>query len=163
MPIAPPSLLSFLPPGSRPLARRAAAALLALAVAALPSACSDEDFPSSTEPVTGSGLVYTLASVEEKALPATIIISQGTFTVVRGKLTLSPDSTWILSNAVTADGNAGAATSVTTLRGSYTRTGTTLTLSQQTGTAFTGTYSETAVSLTTVSALVVGGRFSYTR
>jgi hypothetical protein len=162
MPIAPPSLLSFLPPGSRPLAHRAAAALLALAVAVLPSACSDEDFPSSTEPVTGSGLVYTLASVEEKALPATII-SQGTFTVVRGKLTLSPDSTWILSNAVTADGNAGAATSVTTLRGSYTRTGTALTLSQQTGTAFTGTYSETAVSLTTVSALVVGGRFSYTR
>lgn len=146
-----------------PSARRSLATLAPLAAIALSLACSDDDFPSPTEPVTGSGLVYTLAAVEEKALPVTLVIGQGAFTVVQGKLTLSPDSTWIVSNAVTASGNAGSATSVTTLRGSYTRTGTALTLNQQSGTAFTGTYSESAVSLTTASALVVGARFSYTR
>lgn len=154
-----------LPSSSRraPWRRRSLAALAPLAAVALSLACGKNDFPSPTEPVSGNGLVYTLATVEDKALPVTLVIDQSTFTVVRGKLTLSPDSTWIVSNAITASGNAGSATSVTTLRGSYTRTGTALTLNQQSGTAFTGTWSESAVSLTTASALIVGARFSYTR
>ena len=152
-------------PSRRPApARRSLVALAAMAAVALSLACSGgDDFPSPSEPVTGSGLVYTLTAVEDKALPVTLVIDQGAFTVVSGKLTLSADSTWIVSNAITATGSAGSATSVTTLRGSYTRTGTALTLNQQSGTAFTGTYSDNAVSLTTASAVVVGARFSYTR
>ncbi|MEO7965318.1 MAG: hypothetical protein ABIT38_15530 [Gemmatimonadaceae bacterium] len=141
------------------------ARLASTAAVATTLACSSNDLPSATEPISGSGLVYSLVSVENKALPATVAIAPDVnVAVTAGKLTLAPDMTWIVSHVIASNTSASAAKSVVTLRGTYTLNGTALTMAQQTGnTSFTGTYSQTAVQLTTVVAQTPGTSFSYTR
>ena len=138
--------------------------LAALAAVLFPLACGGSTLPSATEPLSGSGLVYSLASVENKALPATVALTPDVNVLVeRGKLTLSPDSTWIMSHVVSTSPTGGSGTSVVTLRGSYRRAGTAISLSQQSVEAFVGTFSETAVSLTNKTTQMAGTSFSYTR
>lgn len=137
-----------------------------VAALALLMGCNNSDLPSATEPQTGAGLVYTLVSVENKAVPATVSIgADASAAVLSGKLTLSPDSTWIVSHVIAASTTVGAARSLVTLRGTYNRAGSALTLKQQAAgtTAFTGTYSDNAVQLAAVAASTPGTSFAYTR
>lgn len=144
---------------------RAGRKVMGAALVMLAAACSSSDLPSATEPLSGSGLVYTLVSVESKALPATVSIGQdANVAVISGKLTLAPDSTWIVSHVIATTTAANSPKSIVTLRGSYSRAGTTLTMKQTVGsTAFTGTYSDNLVTLTAVVANTPGTAFSYSR
>lgn len=152
--------MPMLPPFPRVFAH---AFLRAAVLPSLVAACGGSDLPSATEPVAGNGLVYTLVSVDNKDVPAAVAAGAAVFTVTRGKLTLAPDSTWIVSSLISGSGSGGAASGVTTSRGTYRRTGTALVLSQPAAEAFQGTYSDTRVTLTATGAQVIGTSFVYTR
>lgn len=139
----------------------AAPALLCLTVLA---ACTRADLPSTTEPVTGPGFVYTLVSVDSRSLPATVTVESNQYRVVSGKLTLSPDSSFILSNAITGPNPAGGiSTGVTTVRGTYSRTDGEIVLVQGSSEAFRGSYADNLVILSSSSSQVIGTSFRFTR
>lgn len=155
------------PPSSwarwRARARRAVAArsLFAVCVA---GGCSEGLGISTSEPVTGPGTVYAMASANEVTLPATFTIEAETIELRRGALTLGDDSTFIFSYAQRSGLTGSRLTDGTvTVRGQLKRSGTTLVLLQQQDTAFTGTYAATTVNLQVRRAAVTGERFVFVR
>lgn len=128
------------------------------------AACGVEEVVSPTEPVTGPGTVYALASTNDLALPASFNQDGNAIQVRKGALTLAPDSTFIFSIALRLSANgAQASNSTTTFRGSYTRTGDQLALQHDGDTLFLGSYAPTNVSLQRASAQVAGSRFVFVR
>jgi len=140
------------------------ARLALAAAAAITAACGVDEIVSTTEPVTGPGTVYALASTNDLTLPATFAQDGNAIQVRKGALTLAPDSTFIFSIAVRVSANgAQASNSTQTFRGSYRRTGDVLTLRQERDTIFRGTYAPTNVALQRGSAQVAGSRFVFVR
>jgi hypothetical protein len=125
---------------------------LALAAVVFLAACLDK-LTTSLEPETGSGQVYTLITVNDMSVPAVIYSGQTRIEVRRGALTLAPDSTWIVSYLMHTTTGGSEQSNISTLRGVYSLTNASLTLTLSAGTAahFTGTYSTTDVSLQDVS------------
>lgn len=148
-----------------PIARRGARAVAgaALAAGAL-AACSTDEIISTTEPITGPGTVYVLASANELNLPATFV-AEGTSTEIRkGALTLGPDSTFIFSLALRTSQNGSTPSSgTTTMRGILQRSGDALALVAQGDTLFAGTYAPNTVHLLRGKAQVVADRFVFAR
>ncbi len=130
----------------------------------LVAACHLSDPVSTSEPITGPGTVYALASANDITIPATFT-DEGTQVEIRkGALTLADDSTFIFSLALRVSTNGSLPTNNTsTLRGTYSRTGTAMTLLQMGDTLFAGTYSPTSISLLRQAAQVAGDRFSFVR
>jgi ABC-type taurine transport system ATPase subunit len=143
---------------------RPLAPLALVAAVAVVAACSAEEIISTTEPVTGPGVVYALASTNDRTLPATFTQDGNAFEVRKGALTLAPDSTFIFSIAlrVSASG-AQPSNSTQTFRGTYQRSGDAVALRQQGDTLFLGTYAPTSVSLQRGTAQVAGNRFVFVR
>jgi hypothetical protein len=134
------------------------------ALFALVAACRSSDLVSSTEPITGPGTVYALASANDITLPATFTQEGASFEIRKGALTLGTDSTFIFSLAVRSSVNGSLpATSTTTFRGTFTRDGTTVTLLQMSDTLFRGTYSPNSVTLLRQAAQIAGDRFAFVR
>jgi len=128
------------------------------------SACSPHDVVSTTEPVTGPGTVYALATANELSLPATFQLEEAIIEIRKGALTLGTDSTFIFSIALRAALNGGQPNnSTTTFRGTLKRSGDVLALVQTADTMFVGTYSPNAVSLSAVSADVAIERYVFVR
>lgn len=135
-----------------------------LSAVALVASCRLSESVSPSEPVTGPGTVYALASANEITLPATFTQEGSSFEIRKGALTLGPDSTFIFSLALRSSVNGSQpANSTTTFRGEFTRTGDALTLTQMGDTLFRGTYAPTAVSLLRQAAQITGDRFSFVR
>ncbi|MEP7383072.1 MAG: hypothetical protein ABI910_15385 [Gemmatimonadota bacterium] len=131
---------------------------------ALVAACRISEVVSTSEPLTGPGTVYALASANEITLPATFTQEGGSFEIRKGALTLGTDSTYIFSLAVRSSTNGSQpANSTTTFRGSFTRTGDALTLLQLGDTLFRGTYAPTNVNLLRQAAQITGDRFTFVR
>ncbi len=136
------------------------AALLALVAAA----CHSTDLVSTTEPITGPGTVYALASANDITLPATFTQEGASFEIRKGALTLGTDSSFIFSLALRSSVNGSIpANSTTTLRGAFTRDGATITLLQMGDTLFRGTYSPNSVTLLRQAAQITGDRFAFVR
>lgn len=148
-----------------PITRRGVRALVgaALVTGAL-AACSTDEIISTTEPTTGPGTVYALASANDLNLPATFV-AEGTSTEIRkGALTLGPDSTFIFSLALRTSQNGATPTNgTTTMRGTLQRSGDALALVSQGDTLFAGTYSPNTVHLLRAKAQVVADRFVFAR
>jgi len=140
--------------------RLVAGALMSVAIAA----CSTDEIISTTEPITGPGTVYALASANDLSVPATFV-AEGTTTEVRkGALTLGTDSTFIFSLALRTSANGSTPSNgTTTLRGTFTRTGDALTLVAHGDTLFAGTYAPNTVHLLRAKAQVTGERFVFAR
>jgi hypothetical protein len=138
---------------------------LALAAAvAVTAACGVDEIVSTTEPVTGPGTVYALASTNDLTLPATFTQDANAVEVRKGALTLAPDSTFIFSIALRVSANgAQASNSTQTFRGTYRRTGDALALRQDGDTLFAGSYAPTSVALQRGTAQVAGSRFVFVR
>lgn len=136
-----------------------------LLAAALVTGCGGPDFTSTTEPVTGPGTVYALATVDNRQLPVVFTDpnNQTQTEVRKGALTLSPDSSFIFSLALRSNAGGIPSTSTNTLRGSFTRSGTELTLVQGSDTLFNGAYSPNNVALNLVSGQVTGQAFVFIR
>lgn len=154
-----PQLLRFF---SATIARRRALALAGMAV--IVGACHLSEVVSPTEPVTGPGVVYALASANDITLPATFT-QEGTQVEIRkGALTLGPDSTYIFSLALRSSVNGSQPANTTfTLRGPFNRTGDVLTLLQMGDTLFSGAYAPTSVTLLRQAAQVTADRFAFVR
>lgn len=63
-----------------PLRARVVAAPVLLCLTVL-AACTRTDLLSTTEPVTGPGVVYTLVSVDSRTLPATVTVESTQYRV----------------------------------------------------------------------------------
>ena len=134
-----------------------------LAVASL-AACATDEIVSTTEPVTGPGTVYALASANDLSIPATFV-TEGTTTEIRkGALTLGTDSTFIFSIAVRTSVNGSTpANGTTTMRGTLQRTGDALALVAHGDTLFAGTYAPNTVHLLRGKAQVAADRYVFAR
>lgn len=154
-------------PTRRPLPRiiaTAAATVALVAVVALLAACSVDGLVSTTEPVTGPGTVYALASANDITLPATFTQEGSQFEIRQGALTLATDSTFIFSLALRVSVNGSKpSNSTSTFRGTYSRAGAALTLTHQADTLFLGTYSPNSVSLQRGKAQLAGDHFVFAR
>lgn len=151
--------LRTLPRATRRTASAAAALLLTMA-----AACSSDIGVSTTEPVTGPGTVYALASANDINLPATFTSDGMNVEIRKGALTLGADSSFIFSIAIRTSTNGSTPSSgTTTLRGPFHRSGTTIVLVQQADTLFQGTYSPNAINLLVAKAQVTGQRFNFAR
>lgn len=117
------------------------------------AACGLDTLNSVLEPVTGTGQVYTLVSVNGKAIPAVVVEGQSQLEVRKGALTLQADSVWILSYVLRASGAGSDQSNVQSFSGSYSVADTAIQLIQSGDSVavFTGTYSTTDVSLLNVS------------
>jgi hypothetical protein len=145
------------------MARRIVRLALAAALA-VSTACGVDEIVSTTEPVTGPGTVYALASTNDLTLPATFTQDGNAIEVRKGALTLAPDSTFIFSIALRLSANgAQASNSTQTFRGTFTRTGDVLALRQEGDTLFLGSYAPTNVGLQRGTAQVAGSRFVFVR
>lgn len=138
-------------------------AAASLATASL-AACSTEEIVSTTEPVTGPGTVYALASANDLSIPATFVSDGSTTEIRKGALTLGTDSTFIFSIAVRTSVNGSPlANGTTTMRGTLQRTGDALALVAQGDTLFAGTYAPNAVHLQRGKAQVAADRYVFAR
>ncbi len=147
---------------SESLLRRRALPLAAIALFA--GACHLSEVVSSTEPITGPGVVYALASANDITLPATFTQDGTQVEVRKGALTLGTDSTFIFSLALRTSTNGSQPASTThTLRGSFNRTGDVLAFLQMGDTLFKGTYAPTSVTMLRQAAQVTGDRFAFVR
>lgn len=135
-------------------------ALMSVAIAA----CSPDEIISTTEPITGPGTVYALASTNDLSVPATFVVEGTTTEVRKGALTLGTDSTFIFSLALRTSANGSTPSNgTTTLRGTFTRGGDALTLLAHGDTLFSGTYAPNTVHLLRAKAQVTGERFVFAR
>jgi len=135
-----------------------------LFVVAVAAACNSLDV-SSPEPVTGPGTIYTLATANDINVPATFTLNGASVEITKGALTLGTDSSYIFSVILRTSVNGTQPTSgAVTLRGSFHRNDTVLTLVQNvTDTMFVGTYSPNAVSLLRAKANVTADRYGFAR
>ncbi|HNV74548.1 MAG: hypothetical protein IPF87_00380 [Gemmatimonadetes bacterium] len=135
-----------------------------LIAALLLTACGSDIGVSTTEPVTGPGTVYTLASANDISIPATFTVDGTNVEIRKGALTLGTDSSYIFSIAIRSSVNGSTPSNgTTTLRGPFHRNGTTLVLVQQSDTMFVGTYTPNNISLLRGAAVVTGNRFVFSR
>ncbi|MCC6316864.1 MAG: hypothetical protein IT361_04155 [Gemmatimonadaceae bacterium] len=148
-----------------PIQRSAGLARSLLVVFGL-AACKLDDLSSSLEPEVGTGQVYTLVTVNERAIPLTLTENGISFEIQRGALTLAADSSWILSFVVRQAGAGASQRTVSTQRGRYThpQVNTVRLTPSPTDTVarFLGTYSPTAVVLTDQS-VPNGDRLGFTK
>lgn len=149
------------------LLTRSAGIVRSMLVPVFISACKVGDLESALEPETGSGQVYNLAAVNDKAVPVTLTQGNVTFDIQKGALTLAPDSTFILSVVIRQGGSGTSQRTVSTQRGRYRQpaqptTTILLSLSADTVSIFSGTYSATAVDLSDLS-VPQGDRLRFTR
>lgn len=128
--------------------------LFALLATATVSACKLGDDLAGPDVVTGEGLVYNLIDVNAKPTPAVLVQGPPKVEVIRGALTLSADSTWIVSLIFRLTGPGSTQVETSTTRGSYTRTNTALTLrlASTSATQYAGTWSSTDVLLTDMAS-----------
>jgi hypothetical protein len=124
-----------------------------LIVAATLAACSVGELGQVLEPERGTGLVYELASVNGRALPAVVTEGNSSLEIRKGALTLAADSAWILSYVVRVTSGGAQQTTLNTLRGVYSLAVSALTLKapDSVATQFTGTFSANSVALTDVT------------
>ncbi len=143
--------------------RARAVAYLAPVLLAI-GACASDEIVSTTEPVTGPGTVYALASANDISLPATFVVDGASTEIRKGALTLGTDSTFIFSLAMRTSVNGSTPANATiTMRGTLKRTGDALALTRQTDTLFVGMYAPNTVHLLVAKAQVAGDRFVFAR
>ena len=131
------------------------------------SACKLNELDSVLEPETGAGQVYSLATYNDKVIPATLTQASIVYEIQKGALTLAPDSTWLISLVIRQQGQGTTQRTVATQHGKYRQPAqptTTILLASLTDstTIFSGTYTSTAVNLSDVS-VVNGDRMRFTR
>ncbi|MBC7898250.1 MAG: hypothetical protein H7066_22710 [Cytophagaceae bacterium] len=131
------------------------------------SACKLDDLESALEPETGTGQVYSLTTVNDKTVPATLTQGNVTFEIQKGALTLAADSTFILSVVIRQAASGTSQRTVSTQRGKYRQpaqptTAILLSSSTDTLTIFSGTYSSTAVDLADLT-VPLGDRLRFIR
>ena len=134
-------------PAAGPVGKARRALAIVAALGAVAACGSTTEIPSTTEPVTGPGTVYALASVNGIALPVVFTTDTTQIEVRKGALTLSPDSTWILSLATRTTRAGGTNNGTSTYRGPYTRDGSTLQLKLNGAVAYSGSYSPNNVAV----------------
>jgi hypothetical protein len=128
--------------------------LLVLLAISGPSACKLDKDLAGPDLVTGDGLVYNLVDVNAKPTPAVLAPGPPKVEILRGALTLSADSTWIVSLIFRLTGPGSTQVETSTTRGSYTRANTALTLklASTSATQYSGTWSSTDVQLTDMAS-----------
>jgi hypothetical protein len=131
------------------------------------SACKLNELNSVLEPETGAGQVYSLAAVNDKAVPVSLTQGNVVFEIQKGALTLATDSTWIISLVIRQQSAGTMQRTVSTQRGAYRQPAqptTTIVLSSSADSTaiFSGTYSTAVVALTDVS-VPQGDRLRFTR
>lgn len=138
--------------------------LVALTVVAVVAACGPSDKLLGPEPLTGEGLVYRLSDVNSTVVPMTLSSGPPKVEALRGALTLSSDSSWIVSLVFRISDNGQSVSSMTTTRGKYTRSNSAIVLSLQsdTTTVFTGDWTDASVRLLD-RTVTDGHRFRFTR
>ncbi|MGQ0766407.1 MAG: hypothetical protein ACT4OZ_12160 [Gemmatimonadota bacterium] len=123
--------------------------LVAMTVGGLVGACLPESDLLGPNPEIGEGLVYNLILFNSRNLPFVVTEGPPRLELQRGALTLSTDSTWIVSQVYRVTDAGQNLTQTITRRGNYTRAGAALRLQMfgDTTTQYVGTWSAEAVVL----------------
>lgn len=139
-------------------------AFLACTSAFVAGGCSLEQNLTGPEPETGPGLVYGLSEVNASAIPVVLSPGPPKVEVLRGALTLSPDSTWIVSLIFRLTGPGSTSVESATNRGKYSRQNVeiTLTLAGSTTTQYRGSWSSSEVQLIDMAS-TAAERFRFRR
>jgi hypothetical protein len=106
----------------------------------LVAACGGSDAPTGGG--SGTAGTYTLSAVNGQALPATILSNQGgTFAIVSGTMTIGGDATFVERATIRTTSGAQVTTNQVQTNGTYSASGTVLSLRYTDGSTATATLS----------------------
>jgi hypothetical protein len=123
---------------------------IAFAVLLVVGACMGGKDIFGSEPETGEGLVYPLVAHNTRNVPIVLTSGPPRIELLRGALTLSTDSTWILSQVFKVTQQGEGLSQTVTARGVYTRTDAVIALRLEgdTVTQYNGSWTPNVVQLT---------------